>query len=95
LVRLEQNDLNGAKKEFLAGVNEASKETFAQVRNELTVYCYTDLGIISLRQLNYEESLKWFRLADQQQKNVGANWVPTIAQTCKQLEAIIASQQKH
>jgi hypothetical protein len=95
LVKLEQNDLNGAKKEFLVGVNEASRETFAPVRDELTVYCYTDLGIISLRQSNYEESLKWFRLADQLQKNLGANWVPTIEQTCKQLEAIIASRQKH
>jgi hypothetical protein len=95
LILLEQNNLNGAKKEFLAGVDEASKETFAPVRNELTVYCYVDLGIIAWKQTNYQESLKWFRLAEQQQNNAGANWVPTVAQTCKQLETIIASQQTH
>jgi hypothetical protein len=95
LILLDQNDLNGAKKEFLAGVNEASRETFVPVRDELTVYCYVDLGIISLKQSAYEESLKWFRLAQQQQNNAGANWVPTIAQTCKQLESIIASQKIH
>ena len=94
LILMEQNDLNGAKKEFLAGVNEASREGFAQVRNELTVYCYTDLGIIAYKQVNYEESLKWFRLAEQQQNSAGANWVPTLSQTCKQLEGIIASQKK-
>jgi hypothetical protein len=94
LILMERNDLNGAKKEFLAGVNEASREGFAQVRNELTVYCYTDLGIISWKQVNYEESLKWFKLAEQQQNSAGANWVPTLSQTCKQLEGIIASQKK-
>jgi len=94
LILMERNDLNGAKKEFLAGVNEASREGFAQVRNELTVYCYTDLGIIAWKQLNYKESLKWFRLADQQQNSAGANWVPTLSQTCKQLEGIIESQKK-
>ena len=92
LILLEQNDLNGAKKEFVAGVNEASRETFVPVKNELTVYCYTDLGIIAWKQMNYEESLKWFRLGDQLQKNAGANWVPTIEQTCKQLEGIIAQR---
>jgi hypothetical protein len=95
LVLLDRNDLNGAKKEFLAGVNEASKEGFAPVRNEVTVYCYTNLGIISWRETNYQESLKWFRLAEQQQNIAGVNWMPTISQTCKQLEAIIASQKTH
>jgi tetratricopeptide (TPR) repeat protein len=94
LILMERNDLNGAKKEFLAGVNEASREGFAQVRNELSVYCYTNLGIIAWKQINYEESLKWFRHAEQQQNNAGANWVPTLSQTCKQLEGIIASQKK-
>jgi hypothetical protein len=92
LILLDRNDLNGAKKEFLTGLNEASRETFAPVRSELTTYCYTNLGIISYKQLNYGESLKWFRFAEQQQNNAGANWVPTVAQTCKQLEGIIASQ---
>jgi hypothetical protein len=58
----------------------------------LTVYCYTDLGIIAWKQTDYSESLKWFRLAEKQQTLAGANWVPTLAQTCKQLEGIIASQ---
>src|SRR4030095_3520155 len=95
LILLERNDLDGARKEFLAGVNEASKEGFAPVRNEITVYCYTNLGIISWRETNYQESLKWFRLAEQQQNIAGINWMPTISQTRKQLEAIIASQKTH
>lgn len=94
LILMERNDLNDAKKEFLAGVKEASREGFAQVRNELTVYCYTDLGIIAYKQVNYQESLKWFKLAEQQQNSAGVNWVPTLSQTCKQLEGIIASQKK-
>lgn len=95
LILLERNDLSGAKKEFLTGVNEASKEGFAPVRNEVTVYCYTNLGIIAWRETNYQESLKWFRLAEQQQTMAGVIWMPTVSQTCKQLEAIIASQKTH
>jgi len=95
LILLEQGELNGAKKEFFAGVNEASKEGFAQVRNQVTVYCYTNLGIIAWRQTDYPEALKWFRLAEKQQNIAGANWMPTLAQTCKQLEDIIASRPAH
>jgi len=95
LILLEQSDLNKAKTEFVNGVNEASRENFGPVRDEVTVYCYTDLGIISWKQSSYEESLKWFRLAEQRQNTAGTNWVPTLAQTCKQLETIIASQKTH
>lgn len=90
LVLLAKNDLAGAKKEFLAAVDETAKETYADTRNELTVYCYSDLGIISYKQNDYNEALKWFRLADERQKQAGGNWMPTVGKTIKQLEDIVA-----
>jgi len=95
LVLMERGDVNGAKKEFLAGIDEASRESFAPVKNEVSVYCYTNLGIIAWKEANYPDALKWFRLAKNLQDLAGANWIPTLAKTCKQLEDIIASQRTH
>jgi hypothetical protein len=95
LILLERGDLKGGRKEFLAGVEEASKESFAEVRNQVTVYCYTDLGIIEMKLPDYREALKWFRMAEKLQNLAGANWVPTLSTTCKQLENAIASQSAH
>lgn len=92
VVLLEQNNLEAAKKEFTTAINEAAKESFAAVRNEVTVYCYYNLGRIALKENNYPEALKWFRLAKDQQDLAGANWMPTLAKTIKQLEDAIAAQ---
>jgi hypothetical protein len=92
LILLDRGNLDGARKEFLTGVDESARESFAEVRNEVSVYCYTNLGIIAWKQVDYREALKWFRLAKDQQDLAGANWIPTLAKTCKQLEDIIASQ---
>ena len=92
LILMERNDLNGAKKEFMTGLDEVSRDTFADTRNELTVYCTANLGIIAYKQTDYPEALKWFRMAEKQQSLAGANWMPTLSKTCKQLEDIIASK---
>ena len=94
LILMEQNKLNDAKKEFIAGINEASGESFAAAKNEVSVYCYYSLGSIGLKQNDYPEALKWFRLAKKIQDEAGVNWIPTVGKTCKQLEDVIASRQK-
>jgi len=95
VILLEQNKLDEAKKEFIATVGEASKENFAAVRYEVSVYSYYNLGSIGLKQNDYPEALKWFRLAKTQQDQAGVVWMPTIAKTIKQLEDAIAAKQIH
>src|SRR5258706_6678160 len=95
LILLEQNNLTDAKKEFITTVSEASKENFAVVRYEVSVYSYYSLGSIGLKQNDYPEALKWFRLAKAQQDQAGGVWMPTITKNIKQLEDAITAQQNH
>jgi hypothetical protein len=92
LVLMEQNKLEEAKKEFLAVISEAGGETFAAGKAEVSVYSYYSLGSISLKQNNYPEALKWFRLAQDQQNRAGVVWMPTLPKTIKQLEDAIGAR---
>jgi len=92
LILLDRGDLNGARKEFLATLDEVAKENFAEVRQQLTVYSHADLGIIELRSGNNPEALKWFRMAEEEQIRFGGNWMPDLTANRKKLEQIVASQ---
>ena len=92
ILLLDLGKLKEAQKEFLEGINEASKESFTAVRQQLTVYCHTDLGIIAWRMGNYKEALNWFSQAEEEQIRFGGNWIPDLTANRKKLEKIIASQ---
>jgi 4-amino-4-deoxy-L-arabinose transferase-like glycosyltransferase len=95
LVLLNNGDLEGAKKEFLTTLDEASKETFAEVREQLTVYSHYDLGIIAWKKADYQQALKWFKMAEEEQTRFGGNWLPDISQNRKRMEQIVSSQSNH
>ncbi len=91
LLLLDQDDLQGARGEFLAAVDEASRSSFTEGRQEVLVNSYNNLGIVAWRQTNYSEALHWLRLAEEEQTRSGANWLPDLTANRKRLEAIIAS----
>jgi hypothetical protein len=91
LLLLDQDDLQGARPEFLAAVDEASRSSFTEGRQEVLVNTYSDLGIVAWRQTNYSEALHWLRLAEEEQTRSGSNWLPDLTANRKRLEAIIAS----
>jgi tetratricopeptide (TPR) repeat protein len=91
LLLLDQDDLQGARREFLAAVDEASRSSFTEGRQEVLVNTYNDLGIVAWRQTNYSEALHWLRLAEEEQTRSGSNWLPDLTANRKRLEAIIAS----
>jgi protein O-mannosyl-transferase len=93
LILASRGELEAARKEFLAALEEASRETFAPVQQQITVYSHTQLGAIAARKRDYNEALRWYRLAEEEQSRFGAKWVPGLAGNIKQLEAIIASPQ--
>jgi hypothetical protein len=95
LLLLDQDDLQGARKEFLAAVDEASRSSFTEGRQEILVNSYNDLGIVAWRQTNYQEALHWLTLAEELQTRSGANWLPDLTANRKRLEAIIASLPPH
>jgi hypothetical protein len=91
LLLLDQDDLQGARKEFLAAADESSRSSFTEGRQEVLVNSYNNLGIVAWRQTNYSEALHWLRLAEEEQKRSGSNWLPDLTANRKRLEAIIAS----
>jgi hypothetical protein len=95
LLLLDQDDLQEARGEFLAAVDEASRSSFIEGRQEVLVNSYNNLGIVEWRQTNYSEALRWLRLAEEEQTRSGGNWVPDLTANRKRLEAIIATLSSH
>jgi hypothetical protein len=95
LLFLDQDDLQRARGEFLAAVDEASRSNFTEGRQEVLVNSYNNLGIVAWRQTNYPEALRWLRLAEEEQTRSGGNWVPDLTANRKRLEAIIATLSSH
>ena len=95
LLLLDQDDLQRAHREFLAAVDEASRSSFTEGRQEVLVNSYNNLGIVAWRQTNYPEALHWLRLAEEEQTRSGSNWLPDLTANRKRLEAIIASLSSH
>jgi hypothetical protein len=91
LLLQDQDDLQGARREFLAAVDEASRSSFTERSQEILVNSYNNLGIVAWRQTNYSEALRWLRLAEEEQTRSGSNWLPDLTANRKRLEAIIAS----
>ena len=95
LLLQDQDDLQGARREFLAAVDEASRSSFTERSQEILVNSYNNLGIVAWRQTNYSEALRWLRLAEEEQTRSGSNWLPDLTANRKRLEAIIASLPSH
>jgi hypothetical protein len=95
LLLLDQDDLQGARKEFLAGVDEAPRSSFTEARAEILVNTYNNLGIVAWKETNYSEALRWLRLAEEEQTRSGGHWLPDLTANRKRLEAIIGSLSSH
>jgi tetratricopeptide (TPR) repeat protein len=95
LLRLDQDDLQGARKELLTGVDEAKRSSYSEGQEEVLVNIYYNLGIVAWKEANYQEALRWLLLAEEEQSRAGANWLPDLTANRKRLEAIIASLSAH
>jgi hypothetical protein len=91
LILVSRGDLQAARREFVAALDEASRERFAPVRQQITVYCHTQLGAIAVKEGDYVEGLRWYRLAEDEQKRFGGNWVPNLDADRKKLETMTGS----
>lgn len=91
LVLLDRGELPGARKEFLAALDEASGFRFAEERQEVMVNTHNDLGIVAWTAGDYQEALRWLRLAEGEQSRFGGTWVPDLTANRQRLEQIIAT----
>lgn len=86
-----RGDLNEARKEFLAALDDASRETDINAQHEVIVVSHDALGVLAQTGSDYREALRWFRMAEEEQTRFGGRWVPDISSKRQRMEALIAS----
>jgi tetratricopeptide (TPR) repeat protein len=86
-----RGNLDGARKEFLAALDEAPRETDIDAQHEVIVVSHDALGVLAQTASDYREALRWFRMAEEEQARFGGRWVSDITAKRKRMEALIAS----
>ena len=94
LLLLDQGDSKGARKEFLAGIQEASRLAFTEGRQEILINIYYNLGVLEWGITEYKEALRWLLLAEQEQNQFNRKVIPDLTTHRKRLEEIIATLSK-
>jgi len=93
LILTDGNDLQGARKEFLAAAEEASHFPLAETRQEFLVRSHSALGIIAWNEHQYTEAMGWLTMAEEEQTRAGGNWERDLTANRKRLEGIIGAPQ--
>jgi hypothetical protein len=88
IVLFNRGDFAGARRELQATLDESTREGFAPVRQQLTVYSHAQLGTIAIKEGDYREALRWYRMAEDEQKRFGGNWIPNLDADRKKLETM-------
>ena len=83
---LDRGNLAEARKEYELTLAEVQNETFAEVKEQLTIYCYYAIGVIEIRQGNTAGGKTWFEKADATQTSYGRIWLPRIRDDIRSLE---------
>lgn len=91
MVLAVRGDLAGARKEFLASLDEASRETDINAQHEVIVVSHDALGVLAWTASDYREALHWFQMAEEEQTRFGGRWVPDISSKRKRMEEMMAS----
>src|SRR5438094_237777 len=74
LILSDGNALQGARKEFLAAAEEASRFPLAETRQEFLVRSHNALGIVAWQEKNFSEAMRWLTMAEEEQTRAGGNW---------------------
>ena len=85
-----RGNLDGARKEFLAALDAASRETDINVQHEMIVISHDALGVLAQTGGDYREALRWFRMAEEEQARFGGRWVSDITAKRKRMEELAA-----
>lgn len=84
----DKGDLQSAKNEFLAQLNEASQLPHSEAREEALITAYYDLAVAEAGLRHPKEALTWIRLADEGQNKLGRTVVPEITPARQKLESM-------
>jgi hypothetical protein len=85
---LDKGDMQSAKKEFLAGIDEASALPYSEGQQEALIGCHYNLAVADQRLGHSKEALFWIRLAEEEQDKLGRTVLPEITPGRQKLESI-------
>jgi tetratricopeptide (TPR) repeat protein len=88
---LDKGDLQSAKKEFLAGIDEASGLPYSEGQQEAVIACHYNLAVAEQGLGHSKEALAWIRLAEEEQEKLGRTVLPEITPARQKLESIATS----
>jgi len=85
---LDKGDLESAKKEFLAGLDEASGLPYSEGQQEALIACHYNLAVAERGLGHSKEALSWVRLAEEEQDKLGRTVLPEITPARQKLESM-------
>ena len=86
---LDKGDMQSAKKEFLAELDEVSQLPSPEARQEALIACHYNLAVTEDGLGNSREALSWIRLAEQEQNQLGRTVIPGLSDARQKLESTI------
>ncbi|PYY20055.1 MAG: hypothetical protein DMG62_24025 [Acidobacteria bacterium] len=89
---LDKGDMQSAKKEFLAELDEVSQLPSPEARQEALIACYYNLAVAEDGLGNPKEALSWIRLAEQEQNQLGRTVIPGLSDDRQKLESTMTTR---
>ena len=84
---VDKDDMQSAKKEFMAEIDEASGLPDSDARQEPLISGYYNLAVVEERLGHPKEALSWIRLAEEEQNKLGRTVIPGITEARENLES--------
>jgi hypothetical protein len=85
---LDKGDMESAKKEFLAALDEASGLPYSDGQQVALITAYYNLAVAEQGLGHSKEALSWIRLAEEEQDELGRTVLPEITPARQKLESI-------
>jgi hypothetical protein len=95
LLFVDKGDMQSAKKEFLAELDEASQLPSPEARQEALIACHYNLAVAEEGLGNSKEALSWIRLAEQEQDQLGRTVIPGLTDDRQKLESTMTIQDQN
>jgi hypothetical protein len=89
---IDKGDMQSAKKEFLAELDEVSHLPSLEARQVALIPCYYNLAVAEDGLGNSREALSWIRLAEQEQNQLGRTVVPGLSDARQKLESTMTTR---
>jgi len=89
---IDRGDMQSAKKEFLAELDEALQLPSPEARQEALIGCHYNLAVAEEGLGNLKEALSWIRLAEQEQNQLGRTVIPGLSDNRQKLESTMTTR---